>query len=1044
MDDDETTDGEVAGAGYRIPGLGASPPVSRYRRGSEIARGGLGRVTEAYDSTLQRQVAIKELHHRTEQSHVRFQRESLTTARLQHPSVVSVFDAGTWESGEPFIVLQLLEGSTLAEEISRRATLDARLALLPNLLAIADALGYAHEQGVVHRDVKPSNIMLGKHGETVLLDWGVAADTKQPAIDGPDTLVGTPRFMSPAQALCAPPTPAFDVHSLGLTIAVLLAGEQPFANVEAAVILERLRARTIDVPALPVGAPADLVSIVEKAVALEGGYADASQIAADLRRFIAGQLVGSRRYSRRELVVRWLRRNRLLLTAAGLVLAIGVVAIVSVTHERNAAVISARELLLLQARAQLRNDPTATIAWLKRYPRSGPNQVEVKGLADEAIGRMVAKHVWLVPEEITNVAFADDHALIVSTRDGALARFDSITGRRTEVGRITTAPLAVRPVGQDVLALDENRELWRFGARPSKLGRVEDLGGVVGIYVAQNGATKVSFAENGAAWIGEPAARYDDDYAIVDTASDSRIVYALTNSGELRVGTTTLEKRWTFPAKTWLQSSTDGSHYLAMTPGPTGDVGIWIGTANGAPVRIASSRACADAEEAAQWGDVTNDGKIAFVVRCGALTIYDVKAQTAIPVPDPRRISFTALSVDGRWFAASHGDGLELIELATGAWRRVEAGRSVSQLGFSRDGQWLFATGGDTVRVWNLPAQLGTAKLADDVTTNVAFSLIDDQHLLVRRNLDCTVWNLDEKRSVSHANITFAESRGMGEESWLWPQSVAADGTRCSFSGREGRTIVATNDGTKYELAFEQCVLSSDGRTASCSNAESLVTVDIATDRVLSSRAPDGEIHNLIRFRGVPLAYIARTADCALETFAGEVFATAPRQAGECHDAYPVDDNAIVFRTGKTTRVWTESGSLDIDARLDAVHPSANLVAVVRGERLELWDVRSKQRIASPPPRERAIADVVWSRAGIVAASDDETIQLWDSAMHRAHTIVAPGISAMVWSRDGRTLHATDGRVMYSWTVEPSTWAGDPDLDEITTARIVDGHPRTP
>ncbi|HEV7555185.1 MAG TPA: serine/threonine-protein kinase, partial [Kofleriaceae bacterium] len=177
-DDDDpgdatTLDEPSAATGFRVSTTAAASPRSgRYQRGPEIARGGLGTVTSALDRTLQRQVAIKELHTRTEQGRQRFVREALTTARLQHPAIVPIFDVGTWEAGDPYLVLKLLEGKTLAEQLATMTSMASRLALLPNLLAVADALGYAHEQQVVHRDVKPANIMTGSHGETVLLDWG--------------------------------------------------------------------------------------------------------------------------------------------------------------------------------------------------------------------------------------------------------------------------------------------------------------------------------------------------------------------------------------------------------------------------------------------------------------------------------------------------------------------------------------------------------------------------------------------------------------------------------------------------------------------------------------------------------------------------------------------------------------------------------------------------------------------------------------------------------------------------------------------------------
>ena len=99
-------------------------------------------------------------------------------ARLQHPGVVPVYDAGFWPSGEPFLVMKLVLGQSLARVISDADTRADRLALLPQVIAAAEAVAYAHDQGIVHRDLKPSNILVGAFGETVVVDWGLAKDLR--------------------------------------------------------------------------------------------------------------------------------------------------------------------------------------------------------------------------------------------------------------------------------------------------------------------------------------------------------------------------------------------------------------------------------------------------------------------------------------------------------------------------------------------------------------------------------------------------------------------------------------------------------------------------------------------------------------------------------------------------------------------------------------------------------------------------------------------------------------------------------------------------
>src|SRR5215813_12557875 len=132
-------------------------PTDSYEIIGEFARGGLGRILSARDRVLNRPVALKELiHGRGEATH-RFLREALTTARLQHPNIVPVYEAGRWPSGEPFYAMKLVSGRPLDRVIAEATTLADRLALLPRLASAADAIAYAHSQRVIHRDLKPAN-----------------------------------------------------------------------------------------------------------------------------------------------------------------------------------------------------------------------------------------------------------------------------------------------------------------------------------------------------------------------------------------------------------------------------------------------------------------------------------------------------------------------------------------------------------------------------------------------------------------------------------------------------------------------------------------------------------------------------------------------------------------------------------------------------------------------------------------------------------------------------------------------------------------------
>jgi tetratricopeptide (TPR) repeat protein len=326
----------------------------RYLIRRELARGGMGRILEAWDRRHRRKVAIKVLLQPRHEAHLRFVREATITARLQHPGIVPLYEAGEWTAGEPFFVMKLVEGRPFNEVIADAQTLAQKLALLPNMIATTEAIAYAHDNGIIHRDIKPSNVLLGDFGETVVIDWGIAKDLNhlpdsadgdgEAGLDAPSpefktregSSMGTVGYMAPEQARSALVDARADVYSLGAVLYHLFAGIPPHPSNS---VVESL-AKLMEGPPEPLAtlvpdlAP-DIVTIVEKAMAREPAdrYQDARAMAEDLTRFAAGKLVAAHSYSFQTLLRRWAVRYRAVLMTAAVLLA-ALLATVSVSVRR--------------------------------------------------------------------------------------------------------------------------------------------------------------------------------------------------------------------------------------------------------------------------------------------------------------------------------------------------------------------------------------------------------------------------------------------------------------------------------------------------------------------------------------------------------------------------------------------------------------------------------------------------------------------------------------------------------------------------------------
>ncbi len=931
-----------------------------YTLGTEVGRGGMGRVIDAEDNRIGRAVVIKELLGSSRAEAARFEREARLTARLQHPGILPIYEIGQWQSdGTPFYAMRKIEGRTLEAAIRGAAKLPARLALLPSLIAACETVAFAHSRRVIHRDLKPDNIMLGAYGETIVIDWGLAKDLGDPddgddhqqgepaseRLTGAGQAMGTAAYMPLEQAYGQPVDERADVYALGAILYQLLAGTPPYRGADAREVLARVRsAPPPPIERVASSASPALLSIVKRAMErkAEDRYASAKELAAELARFQQGLLVETHAYSRSELIKRFAIRNRAAVTvtagAAILLAIVGVLSVRNVLRSREEARATARELLLEKGRIeQLAGNHLRALAYLHEAARQG----ERGPALDLLLGRAIAD---VASAQTTLDCGGDDRHLELS-KDGSL--------------------LAV--------ACHERARVWRVAgdAKPELIATLEvpgSHGGFDSLAFSPDDSLLVTFGEDGVARVWQVA-----------SLAANKPYRAFTHR----------QPSASKPTLITFATFTHDSKRIATT-GDDGFAQIWNVTED----RVDRSIEGANAMEGLDitkgvrrlFGTLTPDDRLVTLTFSGRGTKFDITTGERLGTFQHGGVVVGGeVSPDGTLAVSCGIDGIsKVVELATGkllyeleghtdvVWRCVFDPSSRRVLTSSHDG---------TAKVWELDKDVSGTPRARLVTTVSHGDLIwigrfspdGSRFVTISPGKNMKVWD-----SASGALLATYRSRGKDAQ-------FLSDNRLAALRG-DGRVQVwsrASSRLAEFQARGEATVIGA--------------TLDGKTVATLESLAGWRDHRTVALWRaetGQPLAHPSLAPPLAF---------TDDRIAGTFITPDPVDPAKVTVgvvvldHTGALVARLTDASML-APSKLEL---AGNRIAIVLPNRAEIWELASGTRTLTIPEVNRVLLSVDGARAVAWSESDPSALdfrlptqpQLWDVTA-RARIATLPTIDA--------------------------------------------------
>jgi WD40 repeat protein/serine/threonine protein kinase len=965
--------------------LGVEEP-GHYVLKRELARGGQSVIFVAHDRQMGRDVAFKLLlPGGPRDAEQRFLREARVAGQLEHPGVVPVYELGRREDDTLYCAMRLVRGRTLAEALQQEKG-RARLKLLSNFVQVCQTVAYAHERGVIHRDIKPQNVMLGAFGETVLLDWGVAKirgrtdDTgdrlRAPEVgqrfDGRHTqegdILGTPAYMSPEQALgnIKEIDERSDVWSLGAVLYEILTGRPPFTDKSAVLMLLKIAQDKI-LPVLSVApdTPRELAFICERALERTKArrYRSARELAADIEAWSAGGRVQGIDYTPLQLLRKWVAGNLpvAFATLAIVVVLAGAGARLSLHNKQAGAYLA--QALLEKSEAEAHEQRWSRAAAYAAAARSQEETAEARWRAAQR-GPVQIDPLWRLqlPAGIDAVAISRDGKTIAAAlSDRSIRLLDPQAHTRHSLegheGKVTA--VAFSPDGRTLVSAGEDRRAFVWSVEAGEqIGRLETEATLRDVAFSADGTMLATAAAEGyiRLWSVESwaqGARLDGHrgpVTSVDFAPDGLELLSSGEDGTLRAwGPLTAGARSQPPMRLVRGEGHQPANRAAFVPPGT----VVSGSSDGT-VRFFSL----DGQQLARIN-----------TSHGAITTLAVPAKGAI----------AALGQDS---AVLLVDPVSRAPIA-----RLEGEDASSAIAVSADGAALVSANRDgRLRLWKVSPGAREARLlgAADFPggTALAFSPAGQRVAVGDSAGHISLWDLAKARAAGEMDLLHGPVASL---------AFSRDGKLLAAAGHEENAyLFELTHGDRVAMEGHtdpvNCVaFSPDGAEAATGSADGSV-------RLWS--APAGQSRRVLSAAGMgPVLSVAYSPDGKLIAAAGE-------------------DKLIRIWEVKTGRVLHRlEGSPEAILSI-AFSPHGSILASAgRDQAIRIWRVDSGKLRSSWSGHGARVWSIAFAPDGetLASASADGTIRLWDVATGRqvAQLDRSPEARALAFSSDGQSLVST-------------------------------------